>query len=112
MNGLALHLGGLRSSCSLQHDIMAAQRAERAQAQAAGQHLPPHEQGTAVAGALSSRPLTMLIDEDELPLEAESEEPTELEQRIKAFNAFLEGVGPHMRSLVVSTGELLADGSG
>ncbi|PWN43915.1 hypothetical protein IE81DRAFT_365332 [Ceraceosorus guamensis] len=108
MNGLALHLGGLRSSCGLQHDIMAAQRVERQAAEQHGIRMPEHDQNMAVAGAVSGRPLSALID-DQDDSNDEQAEAAHFQERAVAFNAFLEGVGPHMRSLVFTCARSLND---
>lgn len=73
LNRLAQHLGGLRSSCSLQHEIIVAQRLRRK-----GQ--PRTQEGQDVSLGENVK-----ADVDN-----------------SAFENFLGSVGPHMRSLVVS----------
>ncbi|CDR88651.1 related to BRE4-protein involved in endocytosis [Sporisorium scitamineum] len=103
LNRLAQHLTGLRSSCGLQHQIMAARR----EAQQAARE----EAETTNAQPIKPRPAsTRLAD----MFESESEfgshtsdltqkaEPSEGSNDATAFEDFIASVGPHMRSLVFS----------
>lgn len=77
LNRLAQHLGGLRSSCSLQHEIIVAQRMKR-------RSEPRTQEGKAISIGDETKP-----DVDK-----------------GAFESFLGNVGPHMRSLVVGSDDV------
>lgn len=114
LNRLAQHLTGLRSSCGLQHQIMATrretQRELREQQEASS---TVHAQGSNNSAHTRSRPAsTHLADlfETEADTEdlsgdsvpASSSTETEGGKDANAFEDFIASVGPHMRSLVFS----------
>lgn len=83
LNVLAQHLGGLRTSCNLQHEIIISQR-NRAHNEAAR---------SSSSFIKNDSPSWQYFDPSET-----------------AFGQYLESVGPHMRSLVVSMLSLVGDG--
>ena len=90
MNRLAQHLAGLRSSCGLQHRIMTKQK----DMQREGSLLAAKGQYEDVAER----------DEDPNPFSDNNEVGGDenWEVRVNAFGDFVQFIGPHMRSLVVS----------
>ncbi|TKY86727.1 hypothetical protein EX895_004367 [Sporisorium graminicola] len=101
LNRLAQHLTGLRSSCGLQHQIMAARREAQ---QAAGEEVQaktqaqPRPASTRLAGMFESESEFGSHTGDSVPqakLSANADDTT-------AFEEFIASVGPHMRSLVFS----------
>ncbi|KAJ1028717.1 hypothetical protein NDA16_001883 [Ustilago loliicola] len=114
LNRLAQHLTGLRSSCGLQHQIMAArieaQRAAREQADASS---TAHAQDTNTSPHFRTRPASSrLADLFETEGDAEgvscdsahasASTATGNGSDTTAFEDFIASVGPHMRSLVFS----------
>ncbi len=99
MNRLAQHLAGLRSSCSLQHRIMMQDRERELEK---GQSTLVLENDSAKqAGAVPTA-------DTEENSSSDGENSDEWRARANAFGEFVEFIGPHMRSLVVS----VADGQG
>lgn len=104
LNRLAQHLTGLRSSCGLQHQIMAAQREkvriarERAETTPTAQDEDFATQDSAATRSkcpASSKLSTMFESESAL-------HSSERANEANAFEDFISSVGPHMRSLVFS----------
>ncbi|CBQ71786.1 related to BRE4-protein involved in endocytosis [Sporisorium reilianum SRZ2] len=103
LNRLAQHLTGLRSSCGLQHQIMAARReAQQAAREEAGatnaQPIKPRPASTRLADMFES-------DADFGSQTGDSAHKTEFSESADdatAFEDFIASVGPHMRSLVFS----------
>ena len=93
LNTLAQHLGGLRSSCSLQHEIIVAHRAR-------------HREERAQDGANRASPMPPSSTDSALN-KVGTVSTTDFDDRYSAFGHFLETVGPHMRSLVVSAPSVL-----
>ena len=97
LNILAQHLSGLRSSCGLQHEIIVEQRARTkllAKARGGGKAADGH-MSLAVPASDSN---LLNLNESDISLSASKD----LDEKFVAFRHFLESVGPHMRSLVVS----------
>ncbi|SPO23047.1 related to BRE4 - protein involved in endocytosis [Ustilago trichophora] len=112
LNRLAQHLTGLRSSCGLQHQIMAArieaQRAAREEARASS---AAHSHSNGNASQPKSRPASSRLaglfetepDFDEFTGgSADASMSTQRGSEANAFEDFIASVGPHMRSLVFS----------
>jgi hypothetical protein len=97
LNVLAQHLGGLRSSCGLQHEIVLAHRSRMKQQQRTASH---GKEGSKlhVPGAA---PNVSTPSSDSAAYEAGLTD----DEQSTSFGHFLESVGPHMRSLVVSLDE-------
>ncbi|EPQ26564.1 uncharacterized protein PFL1_05886 [Pseudozyma flocculosa PF-1] len=114
MNRLAQHLAGLRSSCGLQHQIMMA-RVQARKAREAQEH-PEAEaaasfSGTATRGQSADVAEALAnLKEGERGAGASSrdaEQSADAGQRARAFEDFIDSVGPHMRSLVFTCSRTL-----
>ncbi|SPO24753.1 related to BRE4 - protein involved in endocytosis [Ustilago trichophora] len=110
LNRLAQHLTGLRSSCGLQHQIMAArieaQRAAREQARATSAAPSNENASQPKSRPVSSRLADLFETEPEFgdftDGSAAASMATEGGLEATAFEDFIASVGPHMRSLVFS----------
>lgn len=106
LNRLAQHLAGLRSSCGLQHQIMAARReAVRATREAAPDSSRAEHQESTSQDSTTARPTKSRPASTRLAHMFESEpalEPSSQNGKANAFEDFIASVGPHMRSLVFS----------
>ncbi|KAN0063291.1 hypothetical protein ACQY0O_004455 [Thecaphora frezii] len=108
MNRLAQHLAGLRSSCGLQHQIMMT----RVQARRAGEAStePAIRISEALDGAKAADVSEALLHREhgaQGPDGNETELGDNVERRARAFEDFIESVGPHMRSLVFTCSRTL-----
>ncbi|KAI3493264.1 hypothetical protein L1887_42105 [Cichorium endivia] len=120
LNRLAQHLTGLRSSCGLQHQIMAvrkeAQRLARDQEDLAS--AAATQPGEAPSQPKSRPASSRLADLFEVDADSDAEHPSgeggeeaaamhRTADSATAFEDFIQSVGPHMRSLVFSCGRTL-----
>lgn len=120
LNRLAQHLTGLRSSCGLQHQIMAvrkeAQRLARDQEDLAS--AAATQPGEAPSQPKSRPASSRLADLFEVDADSDAEQPSgeggeeaaamhRTADSATAFEDFIQSVGPHMRSLVFSCGRTL-----
>ncbi|UZJ51468.1 hypothetical protein CBS101457_000788 [Exobasidium rhododendri] len=99
LNVLAQHLGGLRSSCGQQNEIILSQRARMKEQRARRADEHP------VASQTASKPSSEFQSSEnisgyDLTLK-------DFDERFAAFSQFLESVGPHMRSLVFTCSRTL-----
>lgn len=112
LNRLAQHLTGLRSSCGLQHQIMAARREaqqaarEETQAQTQARYEAADDAHPVKHRPASSRLADMFESESDFGSHTgDSEQKAESSEGANdatAFEDFIASVGPHMRSLVFS----------
>ncbi|KAJ1027495.1 hypothetical protein NDA18_003499 [Ustilago nuda] len=114
LNRLAQHLAGLRSSCGLQHQIMASRReAQRAAKEQQGASSAAHPQNSRSSSRARSRPASSRLadlferdaDAEDLSSDlahASASAATEKASATTAFEDFIASVGPHMCSLVFS----------
>lgn len=105
LNVLAQHLGGLRTSCTLQHEMV--------------QSKPGHEARSGSRAASRSNTTSVYLDGDGQDVSVTVQSPTGVDdpdefitpQKIKppqsAFDHYLETLGPHVRNLVSTCGKTL-----
>lgn len=105
LNVLAQHLGGLRTSCTLQHEMV--------------QSMPGHQPRSSSAGASRAFTTSVYLDGDgqdtsitvQSPIGVDDPDefitPKKSKPRQSAFDHYLETLGPHVRNLVATCGKTL-----